>query len=198
MFSNKHKGYIYKVTYVYKKEKNMEKNERQISWPSVIIGAILLVVAFLAFRNPLASLASLLIYFGLSAIFKGIISIITVNKVADKIDFNKTPVIVISVIDIILGIVILLNPGVSFLSLPFVLGAWFILDSISDLVHGRRLKKLSNGFYGLNIITSILTLILGIFMFVNPLSSYFTVVSLVGFYFAFAGIRNIVRGFMGY
>ena len=172
--------------------------QREKSWPSIIVGVILLIVSFLAFRNPLASLVSLLVYFAITAVFKGIMSLLAAYRLKDATDKSMVPIVIVGIIDLILGIIIFLNPGVGFLSLPFVLGAWFIVDSIGDLIYGRKFKAVSNGLYGLNIVTSILTLILGIFMFVNPLASYFTVVMLVGFYFAFAGIRNIVRGFMGY
>lgn len=171
------------------------KEKREFNFMSLIIGVVFIITSFIAFRNPLTTMASLVVYFGASAIIKGIIGIISSKKLKEISVFNTTPFIIINVIDIILGIIILFNIEWGLITLPYMFAAWFIIDSISDLVFGRKLKEISKPLYWLNIVTSVLTLIFGIMMLTNPISSYFTVIAIIGMYFLINGIKYIVNAF---
>ena len=89
------------------------------------------------------------------------------------------------------------NFKITFLSLPYLFGIWFILDAMQDLIYGKYLKGFGNGLYGMNIFTSILNIILGVLMIFNPLSAYVTIVYLIGINFIIWGIKYLIRGFMG-
>ena len=53
----------------------MTENKRSTNWLSVILGVLFFIVAFIAFKNPVTTLSSLVIYFGAIAIVKGVMGL---------------------------------------------------------------------------------------------------------------------------
>ena len=171
----------------------MTEKTRRIDWISLIVGIFFIFIAFVAFKNPLASLASLVIYFGLSAIFKGIGGLMIHHNIKKYTRLNISIFMWTSIFDILLGILIMSNVNSMVMSLPYAFAIWFIIDSVNDLILGKYLKDIHGGLYGLNIAISILSIILGIMMIYNPLGASFTIVYLIGMYFVICGVKYIVH-----
>lgn len=100
-----------------------------------------------------------------------------------------------SLASLVLYFGLMANFAVGFLSLPFIFGLWFILCGIGDLAFGGRYSSVRGPLTGLNLVANILRIILGVMMLTNPLSSYFTLVFIVGTYFVISGIRYLVNAF---
>lgn len=162
----------------------------------LILGILYAIAAFIALRNPAASLVSLVVIGGVVALVRGISTIILRNKAKDKTNQGFGILIFIGVVYIIIGLLILTNIATSLAILPFVFGAWFIIDGINDLFLSASHKALSGGMKAFSIIASIIFIVLGFLVIANPLSAYFTLTFLVGFYFLIAAIRNIVGAFI--
>lgn len=173
----------------------MTENKKKVDWISLIIGIIFIFIAFIAFKNPLASVASLVIYFGLSAIFKGVGGLIIHHNIKKYTRLNINIFMWTSILDILLGIIIISNIPSMVMSLPYAFAIWFIIDSVNDLFYGKYLKEINGGLYGLNIAINIISIILGIMMIHNPLGATFTVVYLIGMYFIISGVKYIVHAF---
>lgn len=154
----------------------MVEEKKSVDWFSLITGICFIIVSFIAFKNPYASLASLVIYFGIIAIVKGVGGVLIYKKIKDFTRLNIKLFFWISIIDIILGLILLFNVESAVLIIPYVFSIWFIIDSINDISFGRYLRFVPGGLYHLNIIINIITLILGIMMLYNPLRASFTVV----------------------
>lgn len=173
----------------------MTENKKKVNWISLIIGILFIFIAFIAFKNPYASLASLVIYFGLSAIFKGIGGLIINHKIKKYTRLNINIFMWTSILDILLGILIVSNINSVVITLPYAFAIWFIVDSINDLIYGSYLKDIHSGLYVLYITINIILIILGITMIYNPLGVAFTVVYLIGMYFIINGVKYIVHAF---
>ena len=173
----------------------MTENKKKVDWISLIIGIFFIFIAFIAFKNPLASLESLVIYFGISAIFKGIGGLMIHHNIKKYTGLNINIFMWTSILDILLGILIVSNINSMVMTLPYVFAIWFIIDSINDLIYGSYLKDIHGGLYGLNIAINIISIILGIMMIYNPLGTAFTVVYLIGMYFIISGVKYIVHSF---
>ena len=157
----------------------MVEEKKSVDWFSLITGICFIIVSFIAFKNPYASLASLVIYFGIIAIVKGVGGVLIYKKIKDFTRLNIKLFFWISIIDIILGLILVFNVESAVLIIPYVFSIWFIIDSINDISFGRYLRFVPGGLYHLNIIINIITLILGIMMLYNPLRASFTVVFLI-------------------
>ena len=173
----------------------MVEEKKSVDWISLITGICFIIVSFIAFKNPYASLASLVIYFGIIEIVKGVGGVFIYKKIKDFTRLNIKSFFWISIIDIILGLILIFNIESAVSIIPYVFSIWFIIDSINDISFGRYLRFVPGGLYHLNIIINIITLILGIMMLYNPLRASFTVVFLIGMYLTISGVKYIAYAF---
>ena len=173
----------------------MNNEPRGFSWGHFGIGILFILAALIAFSNPEASLVSLVIFFGVLAILKGCFSLFIRRKLAQYTNVKSTGLIVIGIIDIVLGGLILGNIEIGIVTLPVLFAIWFILDSISNLATSGISKLVSNTYYWFTIIINILGIIIGVMLLANPVSSALSLVFLVGFYFMWMGILNVIAAF---
>ena len=66
----------------------MVEEKKSVDWISLITGICFIIVSFIAFKNPYASLASLVIYFGIIAIVKGVGGVFIYKKIKDFTRLN--------------------------------------------------------------------------------------------------------------
>lgn len=161
---------------------------------------ISIIVSFIAFRNPDASLVAIVIYFGILALLKGIFGLFARNEIERWFGpYSTTPstlILVESVFDIIIGLILLFNVPLGIASLPFIFSIWFVFESILNISRGNPLKENNSGLYWFTVIASIIGVILGVLLIFNPFASLLTVSYLVGFYFLFAGVRAVILAFI--
>ena len=162
----------------------MVEEKKSVDWISLITGICFIIVSFIAFKNPYASLASLVIYFGIIEIVKGVGGVFIYKQIKDFTRLNIKLFFWISIIDIILGLILVFNVKSAVSIIPYVFSIWFIIDSINDISFGRYLRFVPGRLYHLNIIINIITLILGI-----------TVVFLIGMYLTISGVKYIAYAF---
>ena len=173
----------------------MVEEKKSVDWISLITGICFIIVSFIAFKNPYASLVSLVIYFGIIAIVKGVGGVLIYKNIKDFTSLNIKLFFWISIIDIILGLILVFNVESAVSIIPYVFSIWFIIDSINDISFGRYLRFVPGRLYHLNIIINIITLILGIMMLYNPLRASLTVVFLIGMYLTISGVKYIAYAF---
>lgn len=162
---------------------------------NLLIGILAIIVSIIAFRNPMASLVSIVIWYAIFAIIRGILEIMARNRLK-KIGFSKHNFMLASaIINIIFGILLLFNIEIGVITLPIIFAIWFMLDSIMGIFLAKPIKSFNNKMYWFIVILNIIGAIIGFMLLRNPVSSMFTVAFLVGFYFMMNGIRHIVQAF---
>lgn len=168
---------------------------KKFNWGYFIIGVLFLMSSVVAFRNPGSSLSIVILLFGISALTKGVFELFFRNQMKKITGYKGIGSIIIGIFDILLGILLLCNMGLSLFLLPFVFAGWFIIDSIWNLVLSYQFKEVSKAYYWFSMVLSILGIILGFVLLLNPLTSVFSLVFLIGCYFMVTGINFIVLSF---
>lgn len=161
----------------------------------LLIGIFAIIVSIVAFRNPMASLVTIVIWYGVFAIFRGIMEFVLRNRLKDAGANNYNILMASAIINIIFGILLLFNIEIGVLTLPVIFAIWFMIDSIMGIFLAKPIKAVNNGMYWFTVILNVLGAIVGFMLIRNPLSSMFTVAFLVGFYFMLVGIRHIIQAF---
>lgn len=169
--------------------------EKRVDWSSLLLGILFIIVSLLSFRDPVGDLVAIAFVFGVFAIVKGIFELLLRNKVKKFTGIQLRYPIVIGIIDIIIGVFILFNIQASVMALPFVFAIWFLVDSLYGLMSAGTAKVVSNGYYWFIIFINIIGIIVGIMLFMNPITAALTLSFLVGFYFMMFGILEIVYAF---
>lgn len=95
----------------------------------------------------------------------------------------------IGVVFLILGLVFAVNPGVMDI-FPMVIGAWFIISGVSSVRFSAGLRGSTAGVYAL--VTSILSLICGILLIINPWGGQVAIMVFSGIMMIIYGAANLV------
>ncbi|HTY31359.1 HdeD family acid-resistance protein [Mycobacterium sp.] len=113
-----------------------------------ISGAASLILAVLAFRHFGQGYAVLLlaIWIGIGFIFRGVAT--TVSAISDPALPGRGWSIFIGVISLLAGIVVLASPFASIVTLAVVVGVWFVVIGVFEIVSSFRIRKASKTLVG--------------------------------------------------
>lgn len=115
-----------------------------------ISGAASLILAVLAFRHfgkdPLTAILLLAIWIGIGFIFRGVAT--TVSAISDPTLPGRTWSIFVGVISLLAGIVVLASPFESIAILAMVVGVWFIVIGVFEIVSSFGIRKASKTLTG--------------------------------------------------
>ena len=163
-----------------------------------IIGGILMVLtgAF-CFSSPGQTFLAFAFVVGLVMVLNG-----TIHAVAylsgiglhNKGD-NNGWILTDALITLLLGILVLCNQLVADTAIPMVFGMWVLVTGILRIeaaTHINKEKKQKN--FRVTMITGVLTTLIGLFGFINPLVAWLSTTFLLGFFMVMQGINIIELG----
>ncbi|MHC5268698.1 HdeD family acid-resistance protein [Enterococcus sp. LJL98] len=156
-------------------------------WQNLIIGALFIWVAVLAFQNPTADLLGIVLYLSLAAIVKGVLEMVAWQK-------NQKWAVFIGIIDFVIGIFFLFHLTMGMTLSPYLFAVWFICDSLYRFVAIGKIAARKKAFMQ---ILNLIGLILGIFLLIHPIVSAFTLaylialnLLLIGVFYLFSGVSE--------
>ena len=108
-------------------EKQYEQSEYLISrwWLSLIIGLICICLGFIVLVNPVSSYYTFAIWMGLAILLSGVMGLVQ-SFSSKNIIVRRGWQIVSSILDIIIGVLLLSNMFLSAMILPLLLGFWLL------------------------------------------------------------------------
>ena len=110
-----------------------------------ISGAASLILAVLAFRHfgkdDLTAILLLAIWIGIGFIFRGVAT--TISAISDPGLPGRAWSIFVGVISLLAGIVVLASPFASIVTLAIVVGVWFVVIGVFEIVSSFRIRKAS-------------------------------------------------------
>ena len=157
------------------------------SWSFLLWGILFVIVALLAFRDPLGNLAALSIVFGVMAILGGVWFLTH--------RFGSNFRLLFGILEILIGLYLIFNPSGGAVAIAMIFALWFIVDSVSNLFALKYYRMLGDGYYWFMLVVNVLGVIIGAIMLYEPVISMLTLSFIVGFYFMMAGIAYILLAF---
>ena len=183
-----------------KKEKSFIEKIK-IGFSKMLIGSIILNVLFLLFgifvySNPRISLEALGVLLGIYFIIFGIYAIF------EFVGRSEYPLyglnIVWGILAIIAGFLAVVNPFNFTSVLTLALGIFLIISSISKIIDSFKLKKYKYDGWSLILAISIILLIFGIFIILNPIIAAMEITEVSGIFIILASILEICNCIMLY
>lgn len=158
-------------------------------WLMMIAGVLCVAAGIAVFAFPLESYVTLSILFGVLMLVVGAAKLIAAST-SGNFFMMRGYVIVGGVLDLILGILLCIWPGVTLMLLPIMMGFWMLYNSF--VLIGLSGDFETFGVPGAGWVTGsgILLLILSIIVLVNPLGAGIATVVVL------AGVGLIVFGFI--
>ena len=108
---------------------------------------------------------------------------------------NNGWILIDGLLTLLLGILILCNQLVVDMAIPMIFGMWVLVSGLLRVEAASRIdreKKTSN--FKATLITGIITSLVGIFGFVDPLITFVSLVALLGIFLIMQGINAIELG----
>lgn len=171
----------------------VENSKRAVRywWLLLIVGLALIVVGCWVFTKPGESYLAMSVVFGWLILFSGLLEIILSTSSSHFIT-GRGWMIAGGIIEIILGIILIFNPGLSAITLPLFLGFWLMFRGFEAIGLGSDMSSMQIAGSGWTIFTGVLLLLCSFWIILQPLV-YGTafVVIWVGISLLFAGISTI-------
>jgi uncharacterized membrane protein HdeD (DUF308 family) len=156
-------------------------------WVILIAGIATLAFGFIILGWPLMSLAFLVVFFGILAIIFGIAAVIRSFTLIKR---EKTwwVLLIEGMLGIAIGIFIFIWPIATTIFIIYFIAAWLIITGMSAIVSGSSAKS------SIGIFSGVISLMLGIFIFLRPpFYATATLLLFIGFFAIFRGIAMIVE-----
>ncbi len=160
-------------------------------WIFLLRALLFLLAAFLTFRYPVESYLTLSILFGVTMLLTGIIELI--YALSNRKTKGWGWRLFAAIVDLILGIILVMNIGLSMAVLPFFVGFWFLFRGITLLSFsgigsgtGSKVWMIAGG---------ILLLFVALLIMIHPVIGALTIISWTAIGFFAAGIFNIILAF---
>lgn len=157
----------------------------------LIVGVLFVLVGIWVSSTPLAAYLTLSILFAFTFLFVGILEIVYAISNRNTFD-NWVWALITGIIGLVLGILLIANPAISMIILPFYVGFGIMFYSIMGIGRAVDLRKHHMIGWGYVMFTGILGLILSFIMIWNPLFGGMTIVFYTAFSFIILGVLNIL------
>ncbi|EKK20834.1 hypothetical protein B808_396 [Fructilactobacillus florum 8D] len=173
----------------------MFSSERRFDPFSLVLGILFAVMSLVMLRNPIGSLRALIILIAILLIVEGVFKLADISVLQRDLGLSRGWTIFSSVIDIILGILIFMQPSFGAVYIWILISLSFIFDSFFALWASRFIGKEHRGLFWFNVVLGVIGVILGFSLLFAPEMAISVALFLVSFYFMFFGILLIVRSF---
>ena len=146
---------------------------------TIIGGVLMLLTGIFCFINPGQTFLAIAFVIGL---------VMVLND-------NNGWILTDALITLLLGILVLCNQLVADTAIPLVFGMWVLVSGILRIeaaTHINLERKREN--FRITMITGVMTVVVGLFGFINPLVMFLSTVVLMGFFMVMQGINIIELG----
>lgn len=150
---------------------------------SLIIGVIMVIF-------PQRTMSVICYVIAGAILLYGVIDIISYFT-SKSYEGNFSLTLLRGVVASVIGIIIFIRPSYLSTFIPIVLGILLIIDGITSIQKSVFLKNNNVYFWHISMIESILTLALGIFVLINPLSAQNAIIICLGISFIWYGITSV-------
>lgn len=159
-------------------------------WLFLIIGIALAGLGILVFRHPLASYIGLSIFFIITLFTTGISQI--VYAISNRANLNSWGWhLAGGIFETIIGIFLMVHPGMSMALLPLVVGFWLMFRGVALIGLSIDIKAFGFKPWGWLLASGILTVVLAFFITVDPIVGPLSIVAFTGLSALVAGGANI-------
>ncbi len=162
-------------------------------WIQLILGISLLILGLVTFSDPYGALKGIVIMYGATAVFMGILDIVFFINAEKYTGFGPILALISGIFSIMAGFMLLVYPGAGSWVMVLLLPIWFIVHCIFRMTQLKLIRTVAGNFYYyFTLIINILGIVLGITMVLWPAIAVFSAAFLVGVYLILLGIDSIV------
>ena len=162
-------------------------------WLVLLRGVLGILFGLAAFVWPGLTLLTLIVMFGVYAIFDGIVAI--VSGLSHTKDSPRWWVFLLEgLISVGAGVVALLFPGLATLVLIYMIASWAIITGVLEIIAAIRLRNEITNEWMLGL-GGLVSIILGVLLFLEPAAGSLAIVGTIAAYALIFGVLLVILGF---
>jgi uncharacterized membrane protein HdeD (DUF308 family) len=162
-------------------------------WSLVIRGIAGIIFGILTFVWPGMTVTALVFLFAAYALVDGVVSLVGAVRAAEAHD-RWGALLLEGIVGIAAAIATILWPGITALSLVFVIAAWAIITGVAEIAAAVRLRKHIHGEW-LLALAGILSILFGVFVVAMPIAGALVIAIWIGAYALVFGVTLVALGF---
>ena len=162
-------------------------------WALALRGVVAIIFAILTFVVPGLTLATLVLLFGVYALIDGIFALISAIRAAHG-HSRWTAFLLEGIVGVLAGVVTLSAPAVTLAFLVYVVAAWAVITGVFEIAAAIRLRRRIAGEW-LLILTGIVSVVFGIFIFASPIAGALAITWWIGIYAFVFGVLLLTLAF---
>ncbi|MGX8773699.1 MAG: HdeD family acid-resistance protein [Bacillota bacterium] len=160
-------------------------------------GVLMVLTGAFCFINPGQTFMTMAFVIGSVMVINGLIHALgfLLARSSFGIGDNNGWILIDAVLTLLLGILILCNQLTVDIAIPMIFGMWVLVTGLLRFEASTRInrqKKPAN--FRAALITGVVTIIVGLFGFINPLITYVSVIVLLGIFMVVQGANSIELG----
>jgi len=164
-------------------------------WREFITGVLFIIAGIFIFRHPDAGLVTLGLLFSIIAIAHGITQIAGFFEIRKYTPRASWLLMLAGILDVIFGLLFLFNIPAGIVGMTVLFAIWFFIDSIANLFNVGHLRDLGTIWFVVSLILDILTVVLAVLIFMQPVVAAVSFAALIGIYLIIFGINALVVAF---
>ena len=149
-------------------------------WALALRGVLGMVFGVFTFVAPAAALAALVLLFGAYALVDGIFNLIAAIRGRGGVQ-PWWALVLEGIVSIVAGVITFIVPGLTALTLVYVIAAWAILTGVLEIVAAVRLRRELTGEWRL-VLSGVLSIVFGVLVMLAPGAGALAMVLLIGAY----------------
>lgn len=163
-------------------------------WVSLLLGLFYIVVALFLMFTPMASYVALSILFAVFMFVTGTLEIIF--SISNKNNLSSWGwYLACGILDLLIGIYLMANVGLSMEVLPFVVAFWLMFRGFSSCAYSMDLKRYNTHSWGWYMAFGIIAIICSIAIIWQPGIGALATVYLIAYTLLFIGIFRLMLSF---
>jgi len=162
-------------------------------WVLLVRGIAAILFGLAAMVWPGLTIGALILMFGAFAIVDGVGALFAAFAHRGEAQYWWATALE-GVVGILLGILVMVWPGISAIALLFWIAAWAIVTGVFEVVSAIQLRKEISGEFWL-ILSGVLSILFGIFAFIRPGAGALAVIWVIAIYAIVFGITLIMLSF---
>jgi uncharacterized membrane protein HdeD (DUF308 family) len=163
-------------------------------WILLLKGIIFILLSIYIFMNPDVAVLGLTIFIGMALLISGVFT--TIAAISYRKDISNWKWYLLEgLIDTLLGIIVMAAPGLTAVLMAFFVGFWFLFYGITKVVGSFELKRNEVTNWRVELIFGILSVIFSFMIMFNPFAGAITIALLMGTFFLFTGLFNVIFAF---
>lgn len=163
-------------------------------WAYLLMGCLFILIGLWIFMTPAASFLSLSLFFSLALIAIGIFEMVFSIRIIRE-SKNWGGFFARGLFDVVIGVLLLLNPFFTVNLLPYLIALWIIYRSLRAILFAYRLKSYGIEKWYRNLVFGTGTLIFGILIMVYPILAGHGISYVVAAAFLLLGTFNFSKAY---